>query len=127
MGSRTADNADAAGWAAETGGKQGTFADAAFGEPVVNATAGLASLAALEAAGADNLRGKLLVDVSSPLDRSARVPRAAADVRLARRPDHRPGGPSTARGAELYVSLWLAVMGALGTPHFNIAISSSPS
>jgi predicted dinucleotide-binding enzyme len=75
MGSRTKDNAAAAKWAAETGGRHGTFADAAAaGELVVNATAGLGSLAALQAAGADNLRGKVLVDVSNPLDASEGFP-----------------------------------------------------
>lgn len=75
MGSRTADNADATGWAAENGGAHGTFADAAAGaELVVNATGGLVSLAALEAAGADNLRGKVVVDVSNALDFSAGFP-----------------------------------------------------
>ncbi|MGW4298917.1 NADPH-dependent F420 reductase [Streptomyces sp. NPDC004100] len=49
----------------------GTFAEAAaFGEIVVNATAGPVSLAALEAAGAENLAGKILLDVSVPIDRS---------------------------------------------------------
>ncbi|MFI6316448.1 NADPH-dependent F420 reductase [Nonomuraea sp. NPDC050556] len=79
IGSRTADNADAARWAAETGGGHGTFADAAQGaELVVNATGGLVSLAALEAAGADNLRGKVLVDVSNPLDWSHGFPPSVA-------------------------------------------------
>ncbi|MEP6528251.1 MAG: NAD(P)-binding domain-containing protein [Nocardioidaceae bacterium] len=46
-----------------------TFADAgAHGEVVVNATAGGVSLAALEAAGADNLAGKVLIDVANTLD-----------------------------------------------------------
>jgi 8-hydroxy-5-deazaflavin:NADPH oxidoreductase len=49
----------------------GTFADAAaHGEVVVNATAGAASLEALEQAGEGNLAGKLLVDVANPLDSS---------------------------------------------------------
>ncbi|KQX59235.1 MULTISPECIES: NAD(P)-binding domain-containing protein [unclassified Streptomyces] len=75
LGSRTADNAEAAKWAAETGGAHGTFADAAASaELVVNATGGLVSLAVLEAAGADNLRGKVLVDVSNPLDFSGGMP-----------------------------------------------------
>ncbi|MHA6764212.1 NADPH-dependent F420 reductase [Streptacidiphilus sp. PAMC 29251] len=75
MGSRTADNADATRWAAESGGGHGTFADAAAGsELVVNATGGLVSLAALQAAGAANLRGKVLVDVSNALDFSAGFP-----------------------------------------------------
>ncbi len=46
-----------------------TFADAgAHGEVVVNATAGGVSLAALESAGADNLAGKVLIDVANTLD-----------------------------------------------------------
>ncbi|MGW4567157.1 NADPH-dependent F420 reductase [Streptomyces sp. NPDC004561] len=46
-----------------------TFAEAAaFGEAVVNATAGTISLVALEAAGAENLAGKVLVDISDPID-----------------------------------------------------------
>lgn len=45
-----------------------TFADAAaHGEVVVNATAGTASLQALNAAGEDNLAGKVLVDVANPI------------------------------------------------------------
>lgn len=75
MGSRTADNADAAAWAAESGGAHGTFADAAAdSELIVNATSGTVSLAALTAAGADNLRGKVIVDVSNPLDFSQGFP-----------------------------------------------------
>jgi predicted dinucleotide-binding enzyme len=75
LGSRTADNADATQWAAENSGRHGTFADAASSaELVVNATGGLVSLAALQAAGADNLRGKVLVDVSNGLDFSQGFP-----------------------------------------------------
>jgi|SRR5512132_1794268 predicted dinucleotide-binding enzyme len=52
------------------------FADAAaFGEVVVNATAGGASLEALRAAGAGNLSGKVLIDVANPLDFSQGGPR----------------------------------------------------
>jgi 8-hydroxy-5-deazaflavin:NADPH oxidoreductase len=32
------------------------------------------------------------------------------------------GDISTARGAELYVALWVRLMGALGTPEFNIRV-----
>ncbi|MFJ5828833.1 NADPH-dependent F420 reductase [Streptomyces sp. NPDC093089] len=75
MGSRTADNAEAVKWAEEHGGGHGTFADAAApAELVVNATGGLVSLAVLQAAGADNLRGKVLVDVSNALDFSEGFP-----------------------------------------------------
>lgn len=52
-----------------------TFAEAAsFGEVVVNATAGTASLEVLKAAGTDNLSGKLLIDVANPLDFSKGMP-----------------------------------------------------
>lgn len=75
MGSRTADNAAAAAWAAETGGRQGTFADAAAaGEIVWNCTSGGASLEALAQAGADHLAGKVLVDLANPLDFSQGFP-----------------------------------------------------
>jgi 8-hydroxy-5-deazaflavin:NADPH oxidoreductase len=77
MGSRSAGNDKAVAWAAEVGegASQGSFADAAgFGELVINATAGAASLAALEAAGAANLAGKVLVDLANPLDGSQGMP-----------------------------------------------------
>jgi 8-hydroxy-5-deazaflavin:NADPH oxidoreductase len=71
MGSRSAAGEGLAQWLAEAGeeAKGGTFAEAAGGaELVVNCTAGRASLAALEAAGAENLAGKTLIDVANPLD-----------------------------------------------------------
>jgi predicted dinucleotide-binding enzyme len=71
MGSRTADNEQASAWAAAAGGRasHGTFADAAaFGELVLNCTGGAVALQALEAAGAANLDGKTLLDVSNALD-----------------------------------------------------------
>jgi 8-hydroxy-5-deazaflavin:NADPH oxidoreductase len=77
MGSRSADNEDAAAWAAAapSGASHGTFADAAqAGEVVFNATAGGASLDALQAAGPENLAGKLLIDVANALDFSAGFP-----------------------------------------------------
>ncbi|MGY6025063.1 NADPH-dependent F420 reductase [Streptomyces spinosirectus] len=52
-----------------------SFADVAtFGETVVNTTEGAASLQALEAAGRDNLAGKILIDIANPLDFSAGMP-----------------------------------------------------
>ncbi|MFL5893912.1 MAG: NADPH-dependent F420 reductase [Thermoleophilaceae bacterium] len=52
-----------------------SFADAAaHGEIVFNATAGTAALDALRMAGADNLAGKLLIDVANPLDGSRGFP-----------------------------------------------------
>jgi len=47
---------------------------AAEAEVVVNATAGGTSLAALDAAGATNLAGKVLADVANPLDFSQGMP-----------------------------------------------------
>jgi len=77
MGSRAAPNPKAAAWAMANGPKAsaGTFADAAkFGEVVFNCTAGSVSLEALKLAGADNLGGKVLVDVANPLDFSKGMP-----------------------------------------------------
>lgn len=77
MGSREAGNEKAVAWAKDAGGKasEGSFAEAAkFGELVVNCTAGVASVDALTAAGADNLAGKVLVDIANPLDASQGFP-----------------------------------------------------
>jgi len=77
MGSRTPDNEQAAEWVLEAGDRasQGTFADAAaFGELVLNCVGGAVALEALEAAGAENLDGKTLLDVSNPLDFSQGMP-----------------------------------------------------
>jgi predicted dinucleotide-binding enzyme len=77
MGSRSADNENAAEWAAGVGERasQGTFADAAsFAGMVVNCTMGMASLDALAAASAKNLAGKVLIDVANPLDFSHGMP-----------------------------------------------------
>jgi predicted dinucleotide-binding enzyme len=70
MGSRDAANDKASGWVARHAERagHGTFADAAgHGEVVVNATGGSVSLEALRLAGADNLAGKVLIDVSNPM------------------------------------------------------------
>ena len=77
MGSRTAGNEKAVAWSERFPARagQGSFADAAaHGQLVVNATAGVNSLAALRAAGAENLAGKTLLDVANPLDFSAGFP-----------------------------------------------------
>jgi predicted dinucleotide-binding enzyme len=53
----------------------GSFQDsAAFGEIVVNATNGANSLNALDLAGEETLAGKILIDVSNPLDFSKGMP-----------------------------------------------------
>jgi len=160
-----------------------TFADAAAqAELVVNATGGGSTLEVLTLAGADNLAGKVLADLSNPLDFAAGFPpslfvkdtdslgeqvqRSFPAARVVKtlntlnaslmvRPDtlgepstvfvsgddadakatvtellrsfgHQDvvdlGGIETARGVEMWLPLWLRVMGALGTPQFNIKV-----
>lgn len=70
MGGRDAKNEKAAAWAKSMGDKAsvGTFADAAsFGEIILLATLGVANESALTAAGAANLRGKVIIDTTNPL------------------------------------------------------------
>jgi predicted dinucleotide-binding enzyme len=161
------------------------FAEAgAHGELIVNATAGTGALSALEAAGAVNLSGKVLVDVANPLDFSQGFPpllsvanadslaeqiqRAFPDARVVKtlntmnayvmiEPSRVPGrhsaflagedaaaketvkgllgefgwpeesmidlgGIRAARGTEMYLPLWLSLMGVLGTGDFNIQV-----
>ena len=65
-----------AAWAGEHPAIQlGTFAAASAGaDVVVNATSGSAALEVLGQAGADNLAGKVLIDISNPLDFSRGMP-----------------------------------------------------
>jgi 8-hydroxy-5-deazaflavin:NADPH oxidoreductase len=163
----------------------GTFAEtAAHGELLINATAGTGSLEALARAGEDNLNGKVLLDVSNPLDFSQGFPpflsvanqdslgeqlqRAFPQLRVVKSlntvtaavmvnpraladGDHHMfvcgddaeakatvndlltegfgwrhvvdlGGISAARGMEMYLPLWLNLMGNLGTPMFNLKL-----
>ncbi len=61
--------------AGHTGVGLATFADAAAGaELVVNASSGAVALDVLRLAGADNLAGKILVDIANPLDFSRGFP-----------------------------------------------------
>ena len=69
MGSRMADNPQAAEWAKRHGEQaaHGTFADAArFGERIFNCVQGIHSLEVLDEAGKANLNGKLLIDLTNP-------------------------------------------------------------
>lgn len=187
MGSRTADNEHAVTWAAEAGNGAscGTFADAAIaGELLFNCTAGSASVDALVSAGAEHLRGKILIDLANPLDFSKGMPptlwvcntdslgeqiqRAFPDVRVVKSlntmscevmvdPGRVPGDHdvfvsgndegaktqvkrllgsfgwaegqivdlgdiTTCRGPEMYLQMWLRLLGALGTGDFNIRV-----
>jgi predicted dinucleotide-binding enzyme len=77
LGARDAKNEKAAAWVEENGDKAsaGTFTDAAaFGELVVLATLGAGNKAALEQARPDNLKGKILIDATNPLDFSRGFP-----------------------------------------------------
>jgi 8-hydroxy-5-deazaflavin:NADPH oxidoreductase len=81
MGSRTATNEKAAAWVQKNGNhaSQGTFAEAAaFGEIVFNCTHGVASLQALNLAGATNLNNKILIDIANALDFSHGMPPSLA-------------------------------------------------
>jgi predicted dinucleotide-binding enzyme len=58
----------------------GTFQESAvFGEIVINATNGENSLNALDLAGEENISGKVLIDVSNPLDFSKGMPPVLLD------------------------------------------------
>ena len=166
----------------------GSFADAAAaGEVVINATSGGHALEALEAAGAANLAGKILVDVANPLDFSQGMPptllfcntdslaeriqaafpearvvkslntvnaQIMTDPRQLTEPTamfvsgndqeakdwvHREllerwfgweqvldlGDITAARGQEMWMPLWLRLMGAAGTAAFNLRIVAS--
>ena len=77
LGSRTANNEKGLAWAKPLAPRAstGTFADsAAFGEVLFNCTSGQGSLDALRAAGASNMKGKVLVDLANPLDFSKGMP-----------------------------------------------------
>ena len=75
LGSRDEANPPSVVWAKDQQGGQhalyGTFMNtAAFGEIIFNCTLGSASMDALEQAGAENLKDKILIDTSNPLDRT---------------------------------------------------------
>jgi len=161
-----------------------TFAEATAGaELIVNATSGEVSIAALTAAGAQNLAGKVLVDISNPLDHSGGFPptlfvkdsdslgeqiqAAFPDLRVVKalntlaaalmvNPGQLADGQhsvfvagndtdskktviallesfghtdvidlgdiTSARGTEMYLALWLRLMGSLNTPFFNLKV-----
>lgn len=168
-------------WAEVPGVELGTFEAAAEGaEVVVHAGNGAAALDLLGAAG--DLAGKVLVDVSNPLDFSAGFPptlsvkdtdslgeqvqRAFPDARVVKtlntltadlmvHPERLPeptsvfvsgddaaakdvvtglltamghrdvidlGGIETSRGVEMWLPLWLRLMGTFGTADFNLKV-----
>ena len=77
MGSRSSGNEKAVKWAKTAGNhaSEGSFNGAAsFGELVFNCTKGEHAIEALKMAGVLNLKGKIVVDVSNPLDFSKGMP-----------------------------------------------------
>jgi NADPH-dependent F420 reductase len=55
--------------------KLGTFADSAqFGETIILATHGIATINAIDSAGKNNFKGKVVVDTTNPLDFSQGMP-----------------------------------------------------
>ncbi len=77
LGSRSPDNEKASAWSAahEERAEHGDFARAAaHGEWVFNCVGGMVALDALEAAGAENLAGKIVIDLANPLDFSKGMP-----------------------------------------------------
>jgi predicted dinucleotide-binding enzyme len=179
------DNPPFGEWHREHGGiSLAAFADAAAdAEAVVNASSGEASLEVLGQAGAENLAGKVLIDVANPLDFSGGFPptlsvsntdslgeqiqRAFPEARVVKTlntvnahvmiapgsvagGDHTVfvsgddadakatadsllrelgwkdildlGGIESARGAEMYLPMWLRMMGVLGTPMFSVKV-----
>lgn len=174
------------GWQKSAGEKVkiGSFAEStAFGEMLFNATNGEGSLSALNMAGEVNLNGKVLIDISNPLDTSMGMPpslfvsntdslgeqiqHAFPKVKVVKtlntmnnqvmvRPrdladgDHHVflsgddagakaqvaevlksfgwvnildlGDITTARGAEMYMALWLRLWGSINNPIYNIKI-----
>ncbi|MHB1102263.1 MAG: NADPH-dependent F420 reductase [Devosia sp.] len=74
MGARAVDNEKVLGFASRTGGKAGKFIDAArHGEIVFNCLRGDVAIDVLTAV-SDALEGKILVDISNPLDFSKGAP-----------------------------------------------------
>src|ERR1051325_7944058 len=76
MGSRSATNEKAVQWAKRLGqgAHSATFRDAAsFGEIVVSCTSGTHAMEALQMVGIEVLRGKILIDVSNPLEQEKDV------------------------------------------------------
>lgn len=76
LGSREEAKPSSVIWARDAGqhALYGTFRNAAaFGEILFNCTLGMASMDALEMAGAENMKDKILIDTANPIDRSTGV------------------------------------------------------
>jgi len=190
MGSRTLNNEKALAFITKHNGNSsaGTFADAAaYGEIVINCTKGTGSIDALTMAGENNLKDKILIDISNPLDFSKGMPptltisntnslgeeiqKAFPSAKVVKalntmwcglmvhpgllnNGDHNTfisgndasskekvkellesfgwagnniidlGDITTARATEMYLAMWVRVLGVLNTGTFNIKIVS---
>ena len=188
MGSRTINNEKALAFVAKHNGKaiEGTFADAAaYGEIIFKCTKGSGSIDALKMAGDNNLKDKIIVDISNPLDFSKGMPpfltisntnslgeeiqKAFPTAKVVKtlntmncglmvHPDSLNNGDhdtficgndanakdkvieilksigwsdkhiidlgdiTAARGTEMYLALWVRVLGSINTGNFNIKI-----
>lgn len=188
MGSRTKNNEKALTFVEKHNGKAraGTFEEAAsYGEIIFNCTKGTGSLEALNLAGENNLKNKIIVDISNPLDFSKGMPPSLTisntnslgeeiqkafpsakvvktlntmwcglmvNPLLLNNGDHNTfiggndanakeqvkgilksfgwtenniidlGDITSARATEMYLALWVRVMGSLNTGVFNIKI-----
>ncbi|MEP6962844.1 MAG: NAD(P)-binding domain-containing protein, partial [Acidobacteriota bacterium] len=75
MGTRSADTPEIQAWAQQKSIRLGTFAAAAaFGETLISCTAGATSIEVLRSVNPRDLAGKVLIDVSNPLDFSKGMP-----------------------------------------------------
>ena len=77
LGTRSAEKKDVVQWVETTGGRSsaGTFEDAArFGEIHLLCTKGEATLNALQLAGTAHFKGKIVIDITNPLDFSRGMP-----------------------------------------------------
>ncbi|RYU81540.1 NADPH-dependent F420 reductase [Hymenobacter persicinus] len=77
LGSRAAGNEKAVAWVQQHGGgaREGSFADAAaFGDLLIVATLGTATVEAVQQAGAAHFAGKTVIDLTNPLDFSQGMP-----------------------------------------------------
>ncbi|MEM6383031.1 MAG: NAD(P)-binding domain-containing protein [Pseudomonadota bacterium] len=80
MAARNRDNEKAQTWAEKNNASAGSFEDAGrFGDLVIIATLGSATLDAARMAGENNLAGKVVLDVTNPLDMSDGFPPTLMD------------------------------------------------
>ena len=102
-----------------------SFAEtAAHGDMLINATNGTGSLNALTPAGEQNLAGKILIDVSNPLDFTNGFSPSLMELLRSFGWIHifDLGDLSTARGTEAYLLLWVRLYGTMNTGMINVKI-----